>query len=571
MSHTTYVGGSPLATSRSGSVSVLAGAAHYSASPLRGTRRTDSGSVTLPAGSCTSGSNAGSRLLRVIAVDSVDTPVSASRFSSRFPSPPSTRHVDYARAGKDDYLSPCHAFNGYGRHHAQVPESQVTACLPGEAEVWPAPPRRYVSLPSRPLVASSATASAAPHGGSRSSTAAPDEGSSVGSRPIRLAMPRAASRDVHDVTPKSDRGDSRSSSSTPLRRVQAAEASPHSSRGRTLEDTLQSDIRGLLASVLGNPPRRQEVKPSPKREPLSLRAILNSYQLLKGLHQRRYRRIAECAGPDDLLVGVLCKLHDEFKGPQGTRDVRRGKDGGGEPGGELAAKPSSLGHGTEPEGNDPSKPKEPEAQGFSFSSWLFGSANSKEPAGSSAAAAVDAAVGAAVSDPLWESSPWEGCEELADEDLVDFLAEWATGGTGGAAPVAAAENMSASVGVAARKALWQDRWQANCIDASCGRDTITASTDAGTISTRSSISCGASESNLSLASSAWTSDELGGWQGPPDRPRISSASSLGSVSSSMGLPLTGPLDPCAEEPTDDADMESGWEREFAEQVRQSMQ
>lgn len=322
------------------------------------------------------------------------------------------------------------------------------------------------------------------------------------------------------------------------KRRQAASVSVSSRRRpqtRNLQSSLVCNIEhqlDLLLPDLAFPVVEQRDR---LREPFSVGAILNSYRLLKAIEERSNSQASLPAAvlKNDLMIDVLTMLRREFAGSEPHSRRTKAFDGDREQRTQSSAK-----RGVRESSGDPSA-LDQDRENFSLAGYLFrsffdGSKADRTTTGQSREREAEFPPG----------SPWEGCEELADEDLVDFLAEssqgWHNNDTGLSSTQDVLDKDQTEPG-------W-GRWGA-APDAGA-RDTISASTDTGSISSRSMALSIRSEATWSRLSSARASAEPG-------------SVPLGGSSTNL-LPYAG-------EAPDASEGDHVWEREFAERVRRSMQ
>lgn len=488
------------------------------------------------------------RLLRVIPVEPHDA--SASKVPVRncvsVAAHPKVRvrpkvHVPDEVHGGQELGTSCSSLEG---DSARFPPTSLT-CGSGRFSAWAA-------AMNGATAANRATASLACLAGSTGSTAAADDGMiTVGSIGRRGAAARAGSQDLPCCV-----GNSRSRGSSAGRSGRAA---PEVS---SLEESLISDIQALLATVLGASGSLPPVEPrAAQRGRFGPGAILNSYGLLKALRDRDCRDLARVARGGDPLVGVLLMLRNEFHRGAGlddspVREPMSARSGSRSP--SPMPRNSSSAHfrlsswASRVRSLSPPRARSPSVAQHRLSSWLRtsgGTLRENSPA-------VATAVVKETNDCALPGSPWEDCEVLADEDMIDFLAEsskWWPHCADAATPM---DHSGAVLMGISGNALKANRWE--------------ASTDVGSISTQSSISRGVSDSIVSRTSSAPPSEEPGSRPGP-------STGELGgfpglTCSADGGLQgFAPPFDTCAEESPDEAELDDGWEQEFAERIRLSME
>merc|ERR1719265_706570 len=279
------------------------------------------------------------------------------------------------------------------------------------------------------------------------------------------------------------------------------------------------------------------------RAPFSVAAVFNSYRFLRALRRRYQCQKGSLATAlrDDSMMDVLIMLHEQFhrselreqRATTSDLDMRR----------ERAAAISDVSC-TRRDAHNGSRSSfiskaSPAEHLVSLAGRLLGGRR-----GSSMRSVAKGQSRDQDNDfPL--GSPWEGCEELADEDLVDFLAESSQGwhDDAGHDSIPASEELMRKF-VDKSRSNPINRWDA-AIDSSC-RETMSISTATGSIM-----------SWLSTSSCSTDSKES-----------VSARASEGPSAWSIDRPDSACME---EEPVAKTDSGNAWELEFAARIRHSMQ
>lgn len=311
-------------------------------------------------------------------------------------------------------------------------------------------------------------------------------------------------------------------------------ARPHA---RNLQSSLVSKIKRHLDHMLPDGVRTRVKRGGRPREPYSVGATLNSYRLVKAIEGRyRYHKdLPADSLKDDPMVDVLLMLRKEFKSSRS----KSSQD-------ELEVSVSSSAR-TTAEGGSSALDSE-RAFPRPASSWLgawFESAGAE-----SATAEPSSERGAQSSEGDAEfppGSPWEGCEELAEEDFIDFLAESSQGWHDDAAVLNTSQEAPGAELVDTEKfAPATGRW-GPALDGGA-HDALSISTGTGSISSMTSST--RSDRTWSWPASGQASIEAGTAPFPGSPAKF--------LSGTKELP-------------EEVEAEHVWEREFAERVRRSMQ